>query len=258
MGIFESIYFEKMWKKIDFFNTPLNSFSFSLPLSLSWLSCRSRKKAQNQSTSRVETRNFLSPPLPDDFSQRLSTKILEEDPALLLFYSEILEPTKVRDTKCSKMIYKKRRRGGGEEKRRRKKRWKGSARVVRFDERASIENCQEVGEVDERKRNLWDKCSPWMRLVVVSRSSCPKASEIEAPRFPPATLLLDARPASPFDEKLFLALGERGSSEGNRGEDSCTNPLRLVWRLPPSPLGPKIATTDYKLYNSVSEKYRVL
>ncbi|KAK1128420.1 hypothetical protein K0M31_002885 [Melipona bicolor] len=191
-------------------------------------------KNANRSTSRVEARNFLSAPIPDDFFRELSTKILEEKPALLLFYPEILESTKIRGIKCFKMIYKKRRGMKRGEKRRRKRGWKGSAGVVRFDERASIENCQEVGEEDERKRNLWDKCSPWMRLVVVSRSSCPKASEIEAPRFPPATLLLDARPTSPFDEKLFLALGERGSSEGNRGEDGCINPLRLVWRPPPS------------------------
>ena len=55
-----------------------------------------------------------------------------------------------------------------------------------------------------------------------------------------------ARPASPFDEKLFLVLGERGSFEGNRGEDGCINPLRLVWRPPSLLLGPKIATTDYE------------
>ena len=46
-----------------------------------------------------------------------------------------------------------------------------------------------VKKLGKKARNLWDKCSRWMRLDVVSRSPCPKASEIKAhPLSPPIPL----------------------------------------------------------------------
>ena len=100
----------------------------------------------------------------------------------------------------------------------------------------------------KKARNLRDKCSLWMRLDVVSRSSCPKASEIEAPRFHQPALCL-IRERFTFRWKIIprVFTGKKGSSEAaGKVALTCNHANRVSFEM----FGPRDVTFENFYRNS--------